>query len=141
LLAIVSSLQLQDCWMQFTPWTALAGGVLIGLSAAWLLLFDGRILGASGILGGLAHPRRGDWQWRMALLIGLVASAPLAALLFKTEAPEIGVSWPILILAGLLVGVGARLAKAAPAAMASAAWPGFRPTRRRRPSPLWPRDS
>ena len=101
---------MQIDWTHFTPWTALAGGVLIGLAAAWLLLFDGRILGASGILGGLAHPRRGDWQWRLALLTGLVASAAAAGWLFETQAPNIDASWPVLILAGLLVGVGTRLA-------------------------------
>jgi uncharacterized membrane protein YedE/YeeE len=102
---------MQIDWTHFTPWTALAGGVLVGLSAAWLLLVDGRILGASSILGGLAHPRRGDWQWRLALLIGLVSSAAAASLLFGTQAPQIDASWPILILTGLLVGVGTQLAK------------------------------
>jgi uncharacterized membrane protein YedE/YeeE len=101
---------MQIDWTHFTPWTALAGGVLIGLSAAWLLLFDGRILGASGILGGLAQPHRGDWQWRLALLTGLVVSAASAYWLFGTQAPNIDASWPVLILAGLLVGVGTRLA-------------------------------
>ena len=47
-------------WVHFTPWSALAGGLLIGLAAAWLLLIDGRVLGASGILAGLLAPRRGD---------------------------------------------------------------------------------
>ena len=49
-------------WTHFTPGSALAGGLLIGLAAAWLILDDGRILGASGMLGGLIPPRGGDWR-------------------------------------------------------------------------------
>ena len=51
-------------WTHFTPGSALAGGLLIGLAATWLILENGRILGASGLLGGLIPPRAGDWQWR-----------------------------------------------------------------------------
>lgn len=40
-------------WNHFTPWTSLAGGVLIGLAVALLLLFNGKIAGISGIVGGL----------------------------------------------------------------------------------------
>src|SRR5208282_4867649 len=54
-------------WTHFTPGSALAGGILIGLAAAWLILVEGRILGAAGILGGLVPPRAGDWEWRAAL--------------------------------------------------------------------------
>ena len=48
-------------WTHFTPGSALAGGFLIGLAAAWLILGNGRVLGASGLLGGLVPPRAGDW--------------------------------------------------------------------------------
>ncbi len=51
-------------WSQFTPWTSVAGGLLIGLAAAMLLLLNGRIAGISGILGGLLRPAKGDRAWR-----------------------------------------------------------------------------
>jgi uncharacterized membrane protein YedE/YeeE len=101
---------MQIDWTHFTPGPALAGGVLIGLAAAWLLLFDGRILGAAGVFAGLANPRRGDWAWRLALLAGLVLSPALAALVFQTPKPEIDAPLPVLIAGGLLVGFGTRLA-------------------------------
>lgn len=63
-------------WVNFTPWSALAGGLLIGLAAGGLLLFNGRIAGVSGILGGLLHPAQGEAGWRLAFLAGL-ALAPL----------------------------------------------------------------
>ena len=95
-------------WLHFTPWTALAGGVLIGLAAAAFILLSGRIAGISGILGGLLRPARGDVAWRLAFLAGLVG-APLvyglvAALPEVTSAAGTGT----LVAAGLLVGVGTR---------------------------------
>ena len=53
-------------WMHFTPGVALLGGVLIGLAAALFVLFNGRIAGISGIVGGLLRPQRGDIGWRLA---------------------------------------------------------------------------
>lgn len=61
-------------WQHFTPWTSLAGGMLIGLAAALLILFNGRIAGISGILGGLLRPRSGDLGWRIAFLAGLIGT-------------------------------------------------------------------
>ena len=63
-------------WAHFTPWTSLAGGVLIGTAAAMLLLLNGKIAGTSGILGGLLRPNAGDIGWRVAFIAGL-AVAPL----------------------------------------------------------------
>ena len=63
-------------WGAFTPWSSLAGGALIGLSALLFLHANGRIAGISGILGGLLGPSRGDRRWRVAFLLGLVI-APL----------------------------------------------------------------
>jgi uncharacterized membrane protein YedE/YeeE len=95
-------------WNAFTPWHAAAGGVLIGLAAAIFALFNGRIAGISGILGGLFRPVRADVGWRLAFVAGLVG-APLAyALLAPLPAPQIDAGYLTLVLAGLLVGIGTR---------------------------------
>jgi uncharacterized protein len=96
-------------WTHFTPLSALAGGLLIGLAAAWLILAEGRILGAAGILGGLAPPRAGDWGWRVAVIAGLIAAPLLARLLLGTAPPVIEADVATLIAGGLLVGFGTRL--------------------------------
>ena len=95
-------------WNAFTPWASLAGGALIGLAAAMFLLVNGRIAGISGILGGLLVPSKGDIAWRVAFLAGMLI-APTAWLLV-TALPEaqIDASYPMLVVAGLLVGVGTR---------------------------------
>lgn len=64
-------------WIHFTPWTSLAGGVLLGLASALFLLMNGKILGISGIVGGLLRPKSGDVGWRLSFVLGLLA-APLA---------------------------------------------------------------
>ncbi|MEA1081985.1 YeeE/YedE family protein [Marinobacter qingdaonensis] len=95
-------------WTEFTPWTALIGGSLIGLAAAGLLLLNGRIAGISGILAGCLRPVRGDTLWRLAFLVGLMAT-PALWLLFSTLPPiQIDADYPTLVLAGLLVGLGTR---------------------------------
>jgi uncharacterized membrane protein YedE/YeeE len=96
-------------WTHFTPGSALAGGLLIGLAAAWLILVEGRILGASGILGGLVPPRAGDWEWRVALLAGLIAAPLLAQALVHMTPPVIEADTATLIAGGLMVGFGTRL--------------------------------
>ena len=55
-------------WQSFTPWSALAGGILIGAAASLLILFNGRIAGISGIIGGLLRPQSGDIRWRLAFI-------------------------------------------------------------------------
>ena len=95
-------------WNSFTPWPALAGGALIGLATALLLLLNGRVAGISGVLGGLLKPVKGDIAWRAAFVLGLVG-APLAYLLFaRLPVPRIDADYAALIAAGLLVGVGTR---------------------------------
>jgi hypothetical protein len=95
-------------WDLFTPWPALAGGMLIGLAAAAFVLLNGRIAGISGILGGLLRPARGDVAWRIAFIAGL-AGAPLAYGLFAAlPAVRIDAGGPALAAAGLLVGLGTR---------------------------------
>ena len=95
-------------WASFTAASAAAGGALIGLAVALLLLVNGRVAGVSGIVGGVLRPRRGDVGWRLAFVAGLVA-APIAYTLVRTM-PPIGfdVSMPSIGLAGLLVGIGTR---------------------------------
>jgi len=88
----------------------LAGGVLIGLAAAALLLLNGKIAGISGILGGLTQPRAGDVGWRMAFLLGLlVGGAGLLAWRPGALGPPAALPTGTFALAGLLVGAGARL--------------------------------
>jgi uncharacterized membrane protein YedE/YeeE len=101
---------MQIDWVHFTPWTALGGGVLIGLAAAWLLLVDGRILGVSGIVFGVIAPKPGDWLWRV-LFIGALIASPLVALAFGASAPRIDASLPTVVVGGLLVGIGTRLSR------------------------------
>ena len=95
-------------WMNFTPQTALAGGVLIGLAAAVLILFSGRIAGISGILGGLLRPQRGDAGWRLAFLAGLLAAPVLYGMVTALPEVTIDAGAGTLVAAGLLVGVGTR---------------------------------
>jgi uncharacterized protein len=96
-------------WAHFTPWTSLAGGLIIGLAAAGLILGVGRILGAAGIVGGVVDPRAGDVGWRLWLIAGLLLAPGVPALFSAAKAPLIETSWPMLVAAGLLVGFGTRL--------------------------------
>lgn len=95
-------------WNTFTPWSSLAGGVLIGLATAIFALLNGRIAGISGVIGGLLKPARGDVAWRAAFILGLVG-APLIYMLF-TVLPtlQIDTGYGALAVAGVLVGVGTR---------------------------------
>ena len=95
-------------WNAFTPWTALAGGILIGLAAAMFVLLNGRIAGISGVLGGLLRPVRRDIGWRVAFVAGLVGAPLLYALLAAPARPQIDAGYGTLFAAGLLVGVGTR---------------------------------
>jgi uncharacterized membrane protein YedE/YeeE len=95
-------------WAAFTPWTALAGGIIIGIASVLLALANGRIAGISGIVGGLLRPAFPEASWRMAFLAGLIA-APLVYTAYAAL-PEIIVvaGYPTLIVAGLAVGIGTR---------------------------------
>lgn len=97
--------------VNFTPWMSLAGGVLLGVASALLILLNGRVLGISGILGGLLTPRAGDAGWRIALLLGLFAAPLVMGLLAPAgfiAAPRIDAGFGVVVLAGLLVGIGTR---------------------------------
>ena len=94
----------------FTPVSALAGGALIGLAAAVLLLLNGRVAGVSGVAGGVIAFNKGDTAWRVFFLGGLV----IGALAYGFAEPSstaitISDSLPVLVLGGLAVGFGTRM--------------------------------
>lgn len=95
-------------WNSFTPWTALAGGALIGIAAAMFVLLNGRIAGISGVLGGLLKPHRGDVAWRVAFVGGLIAAPVVYTVLFGPPTARIDTGYGALAIAGLLVGIGTR---------------------------------
>ena len=95
-------------WVHFTPWTSLAGGLLIGIASAMFLLLNGKVAGVSGILGGLLHPRLGDNGWRVAFILGLIIAPLLFQLVAPLPAVKIDAGTSLLVVAGLLVGVGTR---------------------------------
>ena len=95
-------------WNNFTPCASLAGGILLGLASAMFILINGRILGISGIIGGLLRPTSGDVGWRLAFVLGLLIAPLLYLLLAGPVAVRIDASWATLVIAGLLVGVGTR---------------------------------
>ncbi len=94
----------------FTPYTALGGGLLIGLSAVLLLYLNGRIAGISGILNGALARTQGDTAWRVAFIVGMLAGG--AAFWWLTPhafTPRAGYPLHLLLPAGFLVGFGTRL--------------------------------
>jgi uncharacterized protein len=93
----------------FTPYSALIGGALIGLAAALLLLFNGRVAGVSGIASGILPPWRDDIGWRLCFLVGLVIAPMLYKLSGGVVNIQIKASMPVMTLAGLLVGYGTSL--------------------------------
>ena len=95
-------------WANFTPWAALAGGALIGLAASLFVLFNGRIAGISGILGGLLQWPKGDAAWRVAFLLGLVAAPLVYGLFAALPVVQVDAGAATLVGAGLLVGLGTR---------------------------------
>lgn len=95
-------------WVQFTPWLALAGGILIGLASVAFALLLGRIAGISGVLAGLLRPRREDIGWRIAFLGGLLAAPFVYSLATPMPPLQIEAGVPALVAAGLLVGIGTR---------------------------------
>jgi uncharacterized membrane protein YedE/YeeE len=98
-------------WAHFTPWSSLSGGIILGVASALFILMNGRVLGISGILGGLLLPKAGDTFWRLAFLAGMFASPWIFNLLAPTEfitTPQIDADLVMLVIAGLLVGIGTR---------------------------------
>ena len=94
----------------FTPLTALAGGGLIGLATAVLLLANGRVAGVSGIIGSAMARADSNTAWRLAFVAGIVLGAfAITRLVPATAAVALPGSVPLLVAAGLLVGFGTRL--------------------------------
>jgi len=92
----------------FTPWTSLAGGVLIGVASTLLMLFLGRVMGATGILAGLFQPAsRDEFAWRAAVVAGMV-SGPVGVLALTGQMPavQVPVSAPMLVIGAFIVGLG-----------------------------------
>ena len=94
----------------FTPFSAAAGGALIGISVALLLLFNGRIGGVSGIMNGVFCAPKSDRIWRLIFLAGLV----LGAFIFQLLVPDFNVprqNYPFLLLGlgGFFIGFGTRM--------------------------------
>lgn len=95
-------------WNHFTPLASLGGGILLGLASAAFILLNGRILGISGIVGGLLRPRSGDVGWRLSFVLGMLAAPLLYAAVAGLPAVRIDAGWATLLVAGLLVGFGTR---------------------------------
>ena len=96
-------------WTSFSPGPALVGGILLGIAAALYVLFNGRILGISGIIGGLLQAKKSDWLWRFSFTLGLLTAALWATYVFDIQVKAvIDADYLTLIIAGLLVGFGAR---------------------------------
>ncbi len=93
----------------FTPISALVGGLLIGLAANVLWLANGRIAGISGIVGNLPSARSGDIDWRIAFLAGLIVTPVFYAAVAGKPAIALDAALPSIVLGGLLVGFGTRL--------------------------------
>jgi uncharacterized membrane protein YedE/YeeE len=99
--------------MSFTPWAALAGGALIGLSATALLVLSGRVAGISSILAALAQPVSAETSWKIAFLAGLVAGGLGLAWRWPgslASSPQPSTTGGTIVVAGLLVGIGTQLA-------------------------------
>ncbi len=95
-------------WLNFTPWSSLAGGVLIGLAASLFVVANGRIAGISGLIGSLLQRGSEGVSEKALFLVGLLIS-PLVWGLFATLPQiEFQSGWFGLIVAGVLVGIGTR---------------------------------
>lgn len=93
----------------FTPYSAFLGGSLIGLSAALLMYFNGRIAGISGMIAGAFDFKNSENHWRLFFLVGLI----FAAVIFNVFAPHEPANYSrsilLLIISGILVGFGTRM--------------------------------
>ncbi len=94
----------------FTPVSAIIGGAMIGIAASMLLVLSGRLAGISGIMAGLLPPKRGDMDWRILFIAGLLAGT----FIYRAVAGEgyevtFSMGWPAIVAGGLLTGIGTRI--------------------------------
>ena len=94
-------------WPNFTPWASLAGGVLIGLSAGFFAVMNGRIAGISGLLAGLLEGGEGRGE-KLLFILGLLLTPVLWSLFGALPDMQFEAGWLALLVAGVLVGVGTR---------------------------------
>ena len=100
-------------WAHFTPYASLTGGIIFGVASAIFILVNGRILGISGIVGGLMPPKLGDTFWRISFLLGLLVAPTVFHAVVPAQyitAPRIDATDVMVVIAGLLVGIGTRYA-------------------------------
>ncbi|MDN3577405.1 YeeE/YedE family protein [Chitinimonas viridis] len=96
--------------LHFTPLASLSGGALIGLAAGGFALLLGRIMGVSGIVGGLlSRGGQGDRAWRLSFIVGLLAAPLVWQLGWRLPDIQVAAGPVTLVVAGLLVGFGTRL--------------------------------
>lgn len=95
-------------WLHFTPWPALAGGVLIGLAASLFALANGRVAGISGLLGSLLQPGSEGRLEKTLFLVGLLAAPVAWAWVAAPVEPVFSAGAAGLVVAGVLVGIGTR---------------------------------
>ena len=89
----------------------LVGGLMIGCAAALYLLVNGRVMGASGILGGLVDGTGSSTAAeRLAFIAGLVVVPPLLVPLYEKVDTHLTTNFAVIVAGGLLVGIGTRLA-------------------------------
>jgi uncharacterized membrane protein YedE/YeeE len=96
--------------MTTIPWESLAGGMLLGLSATLLMLFNGKVAGISGVCTGILLPKNREFPWRVGFAIGMVAGGFAIYQFTDFPVPQ-SYDLPVWLLAtaGLLVGIGTRL--------------------------------
>jgi uncharacterized protein len=97
-------------WSEVTVINSLLGGMLIGVAASILILFNGKIAGISGIIGGLFRPKKNDVGWRVMFVMGILISPILYGVFLPLPTITIDASMPMIIMAGILVGIGTRYA-------------------------------
>ena len=97
-------------WSEVTVINSLFGGLLIGVATSILILFNGKIAGISGIIGGLLRPKKNDVGWRVMFVMGLLISPILYSVFRPLPAITIDANMPMIVMAGILVGIGTRYA-------------------------------
>ncbi|NOH81716.1 YeeE/YedE family protein [Vibrio sp. RE86] len=96
---------------ELIPWSSLFGGMLLGVSATLLMVVNGRTAGISGILNGVLTPKKNNTSWRVLFLIGMVLGGVSAVVALNIDTPNFAqLSSSTLVIGGLLVGFGTRLA-------------------------------